>query len=444
MEISLQPEATRWLVPEDEPQYVHPVEKIRTRKWQIYDVIASFFATLSVILVLWFSLLVLDRGVPGEHLWMLNLVLFWAVIAYLAFPRLHQIVSTVYVPNYFIGRTRTADGILGDPINLAFNGTENHMHEVMQRAGWVKADPLTAHTAWKIVVASVLRRSYPSAPVSHLFLFGRQEDFAYEREVDGNPARRHHVRFWKVPEGWTLPGGISVDWLAAATYDRSVGFSLFTGQVTHKIDAHIDFERDYLIETILYGSPQVQVGVIERYFNAYHSRNGGGDTIKTDGDLPVLDVMTAVQAVSNHDQAEGEPLESRAEYMECAKGASPVPTHAQRELPPALIWLVALVMLARGISNLALSEFSFASVALSAAIDVVLLALIILRQRWAWVFTLVIQSVVAVTLLGLAFSEESWALLQACFPVLLVFALSATSVRLWVSQGRKERYFKTS
>ena len=55
------------------------------------------------------------------------------------------------------------------------------------------------------------------------------------------------MRFWRCPEGWQLPGGYAVDWLAAGTYDRSVGLSLFTLQVTHKIDADTDIERDYIV-----------------------------------------------------------------------------------------------------------------------------------------------------------------------------------------------------
>lgn len=442
MEISLRSDNTRWAVPESEPEYVQRSEKVRTRKWQIYDVIASFFAGLAVVLVFWFSILVLDRGVPGERLWLLNLVIFWAVVAYLAFPRLHQIVSTIYVPNYFIGRTRTAEGILGDPVNLAFNGDESDMHEVMRQAGWVQADPLTARTAWNIVVASVLRKSYPSAPVSHLYLFGRQEDFAYEREVNGNPARRHHVRFWKTPEGWSLPGGIAVDWLAAATYDRSVGLSLFTGQVTHKIDAHIDLERDYLIGTILYGSPGVRVGVIDRYFNAYHSRNGGGDTIRTDGDLPVLSVTEDRQEIAADRAHGGESVQEQAKPAGTDVQTATQTRAKGHELPPALIWFVGLLTIARELSNIAMDDFTFATASLSILVNVGLLALIVLRQRWAWVAMLVIQSMAAITFLILAFSEEQWPLLDAGFSVLLVFALSATSVRLWVSQGRKERYFR--
>ena len=50
-----------------------------------------------------------------------------------------------------------------------------------------------------------------------------------------------------------LPGGYAVDWLAAGTYDKSVGLSLFTLQVTHKIEENTDIERDYIVETVSAG-----------------------------------------------------------------------------------------------------------------------------------------------------------------------------------------------
>lgn len=34
----------------------------------------------------------------------------------------------------------------------------------------------------------------------------------------------------------------------------------------------------------------VSVKVIENYSTGYHHRNGGGDSIKTDGDLPIVSV----------------------------------------------------------------------------------------------------------------------------------------------------------
>jgi hypothetical protein len=87
-----------------------------------------------------------------------------------------------------------------------------------------------------------------------------------------------------------LPGGYSVDWLAAGTYDKSVGLSLFTLQVTHKIEEDTDIERDYIVETVKKGSPEVDVEVIDNFSTGYHSRNGGGDLIITDGGLPIINV----------------------------------------------------------------------------------------------------------------------------------------------------------
>jgi hypothetical protein len=199
-------------------------------------------------------------------------------------------MTGVYVPGYFIGRARTSDGLLGDPVNLALRGHEAQIHTAMTRAGWIRADDLSLRTGLRIFRSTLSRRSYHEAPVSPLHLFDRQQDFAYQQEVAGSPSKRHHVRFWRCPEGWMLPGGYSVDWLAAGTYDKSVGLSLFTLQVTHKIEEDTDIERDYIVETAKKGSPEIEVDVIENFSTGYHSRNGGGDLIITDGNLPIIDV----------------------------------------------------------------------------------------------------------------------------------------------------------
>ena len=140
------------------------------------------------------------------------------------------------------------------------------------------------------MLATLLRRSYREAPVSPLLLFDRRQDFAYQQDVNGTPGKRHHVRFWRCPAGWKLPGGRSADWLAAGTYDRSVGLSLFTLQVTHKVAPQTDAERDHILATVTAANPLVRVEVIKDFSSGYHARNGGGDSIETDGDLPVVDL----------------------------------------------------------------------------------------------------------------------------------------------------------
>ncbi|NLB46848.1 MAG: hypothetical protein GX814_03735, partial [Microbacteriaceae bacterium] len=202
----------------------------------------------------------------------------------------HRVLTTIYVPDYFIGRTRTSDGLLGDPINLSLLGDEAALHQAMQAAEWTKADPVTLRSSLRIVTSTITRKSYHEAPVSPLFLFGRVHDFAYQQEVAGNPAKRHHVRFWRTPDGWLLPGGARVDWLAAGTFDRAVGLSLFTLQVTHRIDADTDIERDHIIKTVRDANPAVALEVLKDFSTGYHSRNGGGDSIRTDGNMPILDL----------------------------------------------------------------------------------------------------------------------------------------------------------
>ncbi|WCZ35715.1 LssY C-terminal domain-containing protein [Corynebacterium heidelbergense] len=202
-------------------------------------------------------------------------------------------LTQIYVPPYFIGRTRTSDDLLGDPVNLALNGTSRQIHAAMTKAGWILADDVTVRSSWAIIVSSVFKRSYSHAPVSPLMLFGRRQCLAYQQEVSGNASQRHHVRFWRCPDGWLLPGGRRVQWLGAGTYDKSVGLSLFTLQVTHKIDANIDIERDYIVSSLQGANPEVRLGMLKDFSTGYHHRNGGGDVIRTDGDLPVLD-LTAI------------------------------------------------------------------------------------------------------------------------------------------------------
>lgn len=216
-------------------QYRRPPEKVQGRRSGVgMDVVENIFFGVVMLLILAFAIVILRSVGSGWSLIGYSIV-FWALMAYLALPRLHRTLTSVYVPSYFIGRTVTPDGLLGDPVNL-----------------------------------------------------------------DGNAAQRHHIRFWKCPEGWPLPGGgHRVQWLAAGTYDRAVGLSLFTLRVTHKIDADIDVERDYVVDSVLHAVPEAEVAVIEDFSTGYHSRNGGGDAVHTDGDLPVLELGHVPAAVSS-------------------------------------------------------------------------------------------------------------------------------------------------
>ncbi|WP_346926246.1 LssY C-terminal domain-containing protein [uncultured Arthrobacter sp.] len=248
----------------------------------------------SGVAALWLATLLLEESLQWDMAWFS--IVFWAALAYLVLPRVHRILTRIYLPDYFIGRARTSDGLLGDPVNMALLGSEDQVHAAMCRAGWTRADDVDLASSRRIILSTLTRRSYDEAPVSPLFIFGRQQDFAYQQEVDGSPGKRHHVRFWRCPPGWVLPGGVRVDWVAAGTYDRSVGLSLFTLQITHKIEENTDNERDYILAALKMAVPEAEVTVIRDFSTGYHARNGGGDTISTDGDLPVVDLAALTAA----------------------------------------------------------------------------------------------------------------------------------------------------
>ena len=414
----------RYPIPAEPPEYGTRPRKVSGRKrTPVWDAVAALYVVIALVFVGWLATEMAVHAKPGDSLWVLNLVAFWAMTAYLAVPRIHQILTLLYVPDYFIGRTRTGDGVLGDPVNLAIDGTADDIHAGMQAAGWALADEVTVRSSWGIVVSSVIKRPYPSAPVSNLYLFGRKQAFAYQKEVDGNASRRHHVRFWPTPEGWHLPGGQRVDFLAAGTYDRSVGFSLFTGQITHKVDADTDAERDFIIDTLRYADPKIDVAVIDKFSTAYHSRNGGGDAINTDGDLPVLDMRGA------------------SERGPAPQMPRPDKSVARHHIPPLpLLFTGALALwgfILAGI-QVAVDPQVTASKLVMPAVEFALWLLTAARQRWAWVGLMTISSITAFShLLLLDFSKLADVILTGV-SVFVVLAVSATAVREWVRGARPE------
>ena len=183
-------------------------------------------------------------------------------------------------------RTVTSAGIPGDPLNVAFVGSEQALHDKMLKAGWFPADPITLRSSLRIAKDSVLHKPYPDAPVSDLFVYGRRQDVAFEQAEGGDPSKRHHVRFWLAD---TQDDAGRPLWIGAATYDAGVGVSHTTGQITHHIAAEVDKERDKLIAD-LQQTGSLIIQWIDSFQPIHEGRNGGGDRFVTDGKLGVVEV----------------------------------------------------------------------------------------------------------------------------------------------------------
>ena len=410
-----------------------------TPLWPVQQIVDGAFFVIGTVLVMWLGWIVVTVGLDDGWYVIGSVFLFWVLLAYVGLPRLQEVLSKVYVPDYFIGRSLTDIGVLGDPINLALDGNEADIHAAMLRAGWTRADELTIGSSWRIVVSSVLRRPYPEAPVSSLFLFGQRQAFAYQQEVDGNPSQRHHVRFWPVPDGWKLPGGFEVQWLAAATYDRAVGISLFTLQVTHRVDADIDIERDYVIDTVRYAVPGVALRVIKDYSSAFTTRNGGGDVVRTDGSLPILD-LTTLRTPEPDQLPPADDAVSRA-----VSHRVPPPTllaAAAMSAGKAAVTLTAVfAAVIRGDSVPATaSTFEIAVMGISALCLVGLWVFMLAHHAWARFALMVVCTVEAVTQLvdlGAADEIHFSVLMSTAITVLILIAVSSDGARRWVRLDRR-------
>ncbi len=180
------------------------------------------------------------------------------------------------------GITTTGADIPGDPLNVGLVGTRAELVKIMLAAKWYPADPLTLRSSLEIAADTVLRRPYDDAPVSSLYLWGRKQDLAFEQPVGDDPRQRHHVRFWRSDR--VDRDGRPV-WVGAAIYDRGVGFSSTTGQITHHIAADIDAERDTLFRDLKWTGDLSEVYVVNGFHTIREGRNGGGDPWHTDGRL---------------------------------------------------------------------------------------------------------------------------------------------------------------
>ncbi len=426
-------------IPKQKPLYDY-VKKSKKKKPRLYLVVDRLFTVYGFILAFIYTAILLIASFKMEEKSIALFLLFWGMLTYITLPRFHNFLTTMYLPDYFLSRTKTGNGILGDPVNISIIGQEDDIHAVMRQAGWTKADPITLRSSLGIVLSTLKHTSYPAAPVSNLYLFDRPQDFAYQLEVDGSATKRHHVRFWKVPEGWHLPGGEKVDYLAAGTFDCGVGIVSTTLQITHKIDQDVDKERDYIINSLLYIDPKISVDVIQEFTIPYRDENGGGDPIETDGHMPIVNL------VGSNQRAKDNNIDlQQMDYLSISKENKTL----NQELPPkSLMYIGAFSILKVIISIVLLLLVLIAQVqyqtdlvimlaylVMGAVINVGLFYLTLKKYKWSRLIFLVMSSVSCS--LELVTSVINWELelmnlVSIGFSVMIVVILSSPDIRQWV------------
>jgi LssY C-terminus len=227
----------------------------------IYRRLAVFVLGAFSVWLIVFVFQITDSRAPT----ILALSLAYALAAYVILPRIVRmslkILQRKSVPSF----TVTGDGFPGDPVNLVLIGEFDKLRAAFLAAGWTEAEPLNLASSWRMAVAFALNRTYPAAPFSTLFLFGRGQDVGFQKAIDMSPRKRHHVRFWSLslersdeplndPDFWLNADrpGLSEPalWVGAGTRDTGLSFTKFTFQFTHATDNDVNAERDFIVSEL--------------------------------------------------------------------------------------------------------------------------------------------------------------------------------------------------
>jgi hypothetical protein len=179
----------------------------------------------------------------------------------------------------------------GDPVNLVVAGDFPTLISAFG-ARWDETEVITLATCWKTFRAFLTGWDYRYSPVSSLFLFGRQQDFALQR-VRNSINERLHLRLWATPlrfQGQPI-------WVGQVSRDIGVRFTWKTWNLTtHRIDPDVDEARDYVVEDLLQISRLELAGYVDGAEACEPSnprRNLTGDPYFTDGKRAALLVSKA-------------------------------------------------------------------------------------------------------------------------------------------------------
>ena len=136
----------------------------------------------------------------------------------------------------------------GDPLNVAIAGTGEDMLAALISSGWTLTEAITAESVRKMVGAAIAEKSYITAPVSSLYLFGRKQDVALQRGRS-TINQRNHMRLWLAPFRYN---GQAV-WVGQVSRDIGVKMTKKSPTLTtHVIDPVVDESREYLLQSLVF------------------------------------------------------------------------------------------------------------------------------------------------------------------------------------------------
>jgi hypothetical protein len=189
-------------------------------------------------------------------------------------------------------------------------------------------------------------------------------------------------------------------------------------------------ERNFVVASLREAEPATTVEPLVDFTTGYHSRNGGGDTVHTDGTLPVVDLSAVT------------PIPGSAPLITLRDEPTARPPF-QVVLPAVLTIVLGPLTLLRALLALDRSaptseRLLLYGVAVLAAISVVcavrMLGRSVLSRRWL----LLVSSVIVVADMvayGLSEGPDLTEVYHAGVMILVVLALSSSAAAVWCNRN---------
>jgi len=185
----------------------------------------------------------------------------------------------------------------GDLVNFVLIGTQEQVTSAFKAAGWVAADKTDKDAVVSALLATLQKNVYVAVPMSILYLFGRPQDFGYERaEAVMVANERNHFRIWQAP--FKAPDNQPV-WAGAGTHDIGIEKDQRSANaITHKIDQDVDNERDFIGATLQQAGQVEAMSYLTRSKPIKSAKTATGGSIQSDGRVLVIVLKPAQTATA--------------------------------------------------------------------------------------------------------------------------------------------------
>ncbi len=184
------------------------------------------------------------------------------------------------------------EGKDGDSLNVGFVGSLDQVRGALISNGWDVTAPITQGSLWRMMTAFAFGSRYRYAPISALYVFGREQDLAFQKARDIID-ERNHMRLWLAP---VTVDGTNV-WIGQVSRDVGVKLSgRFWPPTTHVVDPDMDDARFYVVQEL------IDSGLVRRlgYVKGHQPTNTATPHYNAEQDPYFTDGLRAIFFVTEH------------------------------------------------------------------------------------------------------------------------------------------------